>query len=190
MILFLARLIKYTVLFSLILPLQLVGAIALLLVLPFYKGLKLPFFLRWYDSYDLYSDRDDSVYRSVIDKGWWARYVWLAWRNPLNYFHYHHLGLHWNGHEVYLRHNPDEDNVGDSTNDHPGLRHIEVEQIDDLGNRHTYFEYYWIYVYPFNKKVCFRFRLGHKISDLDNPAGSISQWVYVISPWKKFSGKA
>lgn len=183
------RLIKFSLIFLLLLlPLQLVGAILLLFVCPFVPNdkLRLPSLFKWWDIVDDYIGRDTSVIKKIYAQGWWARYCYIAWRNPNNYFGYIYMGLHWTGDEVYTLYDPSEDDVGDGTR--AGFRHIEVVRrnalIDD-----KYFEYYWIYQYPFAKHVCFRFRLGWKIKDTDNPIGSVSQWVYVISPWHNYSGK-
>jgi len=193
--LFIWRLLSHTAtFFAYLLPLQLVGAVILLFVVPFLSpdNLRLPYILRWFDSADSYIGRDTSVYAAVCKSGWWNRYTWLAWRNPINYFGYKHNGLNWEGREIYSKFDPKETSVGDASQDHPGFRHIEVMKPvvqDNQISYITYFEYYWIYQYPFAKKVCFRFRLGWKIKDTDNPKGTTSQWVYVISPWKRYSGK-
>lgn len=181
------RLVKFTLVFLFLLfPLMLSGAIILLAVCPFIpkNQLKLPAFCKWFDIVDAWIGRDTSVIKKIYAQGWWARYCYCAWRNPVNYFDYVYMGLKWNGSEVYTKYNPADDDVGDTTNARPGFRHIEVKQ----GGK-EYFEYYWIYQYPFAKHVCFRFRLGHKIGSEDNPPGTVSQWVYVISPWKQYSGR-
>jgi len=183
----LVRFLRHTATFLFILlPLMIAGWILLLITLPYIRAEQrfLPRWLRWFDNADQYVGRDTSVYYMICDSGWWNRYTWLAWRNPINYFHYVYMGLKWKGGEAYLDYDPAGESVGDSSSDHPGFRHIEVRQ-----NGLHYFEYYWIYRYPFKRDVCFRYRLGWKISDTKNPPGTISQWVFVISPWKKYSGR-
>ena len=163
---------------------MIIGAIVLLCVCPFMAKdrLQLPWLFRWFDIVDSYIGRDTSVIKSIYAAGWWSRYCYCAWRNPINYFDYQYLGLHWNGAEVYTRYNPAEDNIGDGSR--AGLRNIEVLQAN-----HNYYEYYWIYRYPMMPSVCFRFRLGWKITNKQNPAGTVSQWVYVVSPFHGFTGK-
>ena len=186
MLLFIYRLILQTItFFFLLLPLMLIGAIILPFVCPFISKdeLQLPALFRWWDNADSYLNRDTSAYKTVCQAGWWSRYCYIAWRNPINYFDYLRMGLIWRGNEVYTTYNPDEDNIGDGFNQIPGWRHIEVNQ-----NGKKYWEYYLIYVYPFNKKVCFRWRSGYKIKDKNNPTGTITQWCLVLSPWKEYDG--
>ena len=184
-LLFLSRLfIHLSVFLFVLLPLMIAGAIILPFVLPFMAkdNYYLPFWLRWFDNVDGYVGRDTSVYHMICDMGWWARYKWLAWRNPINYFDYRALGLFWKGREVYTFYNPANDNVGDGTR--PGFRHIEIEK-DGV----NYFEYYLIYRYPFAQKYCCRFRMGWKIGNNKNPPHSISQWVLVFNPCHPYTGK-
>lgn len=184
MITFIYRFIKHSLVFLFImLPLMIVGAIVLFPYLPFVPNSQIklnPLFI-WWDNVDSYIDRDTSAYRAICNQGWWARYVYIAWRNPVNYFDYLTMGLLWNSSAIYTKYDPSEDDIGDTTR--AGLRHIEVMQ-----DKKNYYEYYWIYQYPFKKYVCMRFRLGWKIKDKNNPPGSVSQWVFVISPWHNYSG--
>lgn len=172
------------VFFVVTVPLMIAGAIILAFVVPLtwsFDKYRLPKLFRWFDSADPYVGRDTSTFDRVCEKGVWAKYTWLAWRNPINYFEYRWLGLQWLGSEFYLRHNPDEDNIGDGTKS--GMRYIEVSQNDK-----RYFEYYLIYQYPFAPQYCLRFRLGWKIKDLNNSLNSISQWCLVFNPfhpWKR-----
>jgi hypothetical protein len=187
MIKFILRLVKALVQFILIeVPLQLVGAIILLIYLPFTSRLQLPYLLKWFDCADFYIDRDVTTYLGVLAQGWWARYKWLAWRNPINYFEYIYLGIKVAPDHMYTVYNPEEEQVGDSTGDRPGLRYIELQQ-----DNKTYYEYYYIVKYSLfanQEQKCFRFRLGWKISDKNNSIGSYIQHVLVVSPYKSYSG--
>lgn len=182
---FLLRFIKFTFIFSLLVPLMLIGAILLLFVCPFVPNdkLRLPALFKWWDIVDDYIGRDTSVIKKIYAQGWWARYCYIAWRNPINYFDYVYLGLHWTGKEIYTFYNPSDDNVGDTTNARPGFRYIEISQGDKI-----YWEYYLIWLYPFKQDTCLRFRMGWKIGNNKNPANTVSQWCFVISPFKTFSG--
>ena len=183
------RLIVHTGIFLfLLLPLMIVGAISLLFVCPFMPKtrLQLPVMFKWFDNVDSYIGRDTSVYQMKCMDGWWSRYCYIAWRNPINYFDYQYMGLLWDNTEIYTKYDPADDDVGDGTR--AGFRHIEVIRRTPLYDQ-KYYEYYWIYQYPFAKHVCFRFRLGWKIGSNINNKGSISQWVYVISPWHNYTGK-
>jgi len=196
---FLARLLCHTFTFLFVcLPLMLAGTVILLFVCPFMPKdrIRLPYLVRWFDIVDDYIGRDTSVIQKIYAGGWWDRYVYCGWRNSVNYFDYMFLGLRWDGRERYTRYNPAESDIGDGFGQRTGLRYISVEREGHLctcsGQPHLinkhYFEYYFIYQYPFAKKVCFRFRLGWKIKDRINLAGTVSQWVFVISPWKRYDG--
>lgn len=188
MIKFFCRLIDFMLMFfCFLLPMMIIGAIILLFVCPFMPKdkLQLPKYFRWWDNVDSYIGRDTRVYQSVCQQGWWARYCWLAWRNPINYFDYVHLGLKWNGTELYDVYNSNEDDVGDGT--YPGWRHIEVVQYDGKEWK-PYFEYYLIYKYPFAPKYCLRFRCGWKIGDNKNKPDTLSQWCLVFNPLMPYTG--
>lgn len=167
----------------LLLPLQLVGSIILLLVLPFIKGNELPKYLRWFDNADMYVNRDTSTYMSVIQQGYWARYCWLAWRNPLNYFGYAVLGLVLNQpvfQTVYT--GMDSLQVSDGVNGKPGLLYSEVVQ-----DKKIYFEYYYIKKYIIlGQTKCFRFRMGYKFGRAQYMKRV--QFVMVISPYHSYDG--
>lgn len=178
--LFLFRFIKHILVFFLIcLPIMLAGipmvAIAMLMIKN--SDMKLPRLFRWWDNADLYLGRDTSAYRAVCAQGKWARYSWLVFRNPMNYFDYVNLGLKWMGGEYYSHYNPKDNDVGNSTNERPGFKYIEVIQVNS-----TYYEYYWVYKYAFWPTKCFRFRFGWKIGDNTNKPNTISQWCLVIAP--------
>ncbi len=185
MLLFLYRLFKHIdVFFVVCLPIMLLGIPMVAIALCFVSDTdyKLPRLFRWWDNADLYTGRDTSVYRAVCAKGKWARYSWLVFRNPMNYFDYFYLGFVWTTTGVYVHYNPKNDDVGDGTR--PGHRYIEVL----LGNE-TYYEYYLIYKYPFAPHYCFRFRTGWKIGDNKNKKGSFTQWCLVLNPFMPYTGK-
>lgn len=183
---FIKRLLKNLgILFGVLLPLQLVGIIVLLptvflnhrlvgSLLPTNARelLKLPAFLKWFDSADLYEEfgRDPETYvEKVAPLGWWERYKWLALRNPLNYFGYKVLGYRA---KTDIPGSP----VGDNTGKEPGLSVIELDD--------GVYEYYLIYRYA--DKLCFRFRMGHKLQDTKQ--GELAQWVFVVQPFKTYDG--
>lgn len=100
------RLLRHTLVLLLMkVPLQLVGIVVLLPVLAVLniKGPidRLPRPLRWFDNAESFlverglkvTEEIDGVYGDVYDpadKSWlsrtWQSYVWLGWRNPVNYF--------------------------------------------------------------------------------------------------------
>ena len=166
------------------LPLMLAGTVILLFVCPFMANdrLRLPWLFRYFDIVDDYIGRDTSVIKAIYAKGWWARYVYCAWRNSINFFDYFKLGLLWNGSEVYTKYNPAEDHI--NTGNTAGFRHIEVMQGDK-----SYYEYALVYVYPFAKPYCFYYRQGWKIVNKNNPAGSVSQFCLTANPFCTFTGK-
>jgi hypothetical protein len=178
-------------------PLQLVGAVLLLGYLPYQQNLikrkpntpvQLPVLLRWFDCADLYLEfgRTPVTYLfKVVPQGWWVRYCWLAWRNPINYFSYAYLSR-----RVILR-NIDKSKsfeegdplVGDSTGDHPGFFHVSVEDFD---GQVTY-EYYYILKWSATK--CCRIRFGHKVGPLkDLKDGQYIQGVIVCQPYRSYGG--
>lgn len=201
---FVQRFIKYlATFFCIIIPLQLLGTLILFPLCYFYGIGKLPRIFRWFDSADPHIGRNTEVVDKISNGEHTKynfypyptshmqitinRYMWLAWRNPLNYFAYTQLGFTLDKSAArVLREDPADLEIGDSPGDHPGLFHIEIEQ-----HGKTFYEYYWIYPYTFPGKgtVCIRFRMGWKISqsstwkDIEHV-----QWVFVISPVKSYSG--
>lgn len=174
------------------LPLMLAGVVVLLFVCPFMAKdrLQLPRLVKWFDIVDAWIGRDVSVIRKIYAGGWWSRYVYCAWRNPINYFGYYYLGLNWNGAEEYTRYNPAEDKI--NTGNRQGFRHIEVRQpywdAEMVEWDRKYYEYCLVWVYPFAKPYCLYFRFGWKIVDKNNPRGTTSQWVLTINPFCTFTG--
>ena len=164
---------------------MIIGAISLLIYLGIKKNnapINLPKYLRWFDNADLYVGRDVSTYLKVIFSGWWSRYTWLAFRNPTNYFNYVYLGFVFKESFVYIKHNSEEDKIGDTSKE--GFRHIELVN----GDGKRYYEYYYIKKYWFNPKVCFRFRMGWKIKDNKNKEKDAVQYCLVIAPYKEYTG--
>lgn len=176
MILFIYRFIICLALFLLQLPLQLLGSILLLPLCYFYNIGYLPLISRWLDSADPFIGRDISTITSVNTQGYWSKYIWLAWRNPLNYFNYKVTGFQFpinTNYEVI-----GNLSVGDSTNDIPGYKCIQL----DTG----YYEY--LYVKQITTNSCVYFRMGWKIGDLSNKPLSYCQSVFTIS-YRSYSGK-
>lgn len=158
-------------------PLQLAGIVVLPVICLVYDIGHLPYVLRWFDSVDPYINRDTSVITAVNNKGWLAKYNWLALRNPTNYFCYKHLGYQFTGDESYYI--AGHMLVGDSTGDIPGFVMIELST--------GIYEYR--YVKRIGKTACFYFRLGHKIGNTNNPKDSYCQHVFTIS-YRAYSGQS
>lgn len=183
---FLLRFIKFLSVFLLIcVPVMILGAILLLIFLPISHNrypITLPFLLRWFDCADFYVGRDTSTYRKVVSLGWFSRYTWLAFRNPMNYFDYQYLGLKIKKPIQYLLYNPEESKV--DNNKKEGLRHIELLN----GDNKQYFEYFYIKKIPFWPTKCIRFRMGWKIKDNDHKEYDILQFCLVFNPFHPYTG--
>lgn len=164
-----------------VIPLMILGWLILPFVLLFVpkNQIRLPAVFKWFDSVDSYIGRDTSVYQSVCQQGYWARYTWIAFRNPINYVGYKVLGFQFNGTEMYYRYDPKQFDIGDTSRE--GFRSIEV-----MKDKNFYYEYYWIKKWSQTK--CLRIRIGWKIVNNLNPIGSWCQWVLVFQPWKDYSG--
>ena len=185
------RFIYHVALFLLVsLPLMLIGAIVLI---PFialgYKIGSLPIVVRWFDSVDPYVGRDTTVITRVNNGQFWDqysplqlklnRYMWLAFRNPINYFTYKYLGFVWGRPEIVVK---GDSQVGDSAGKHEGLCYTEVRQ-----DNKTYYEYY--YIKKITNSSCIRFRFGYKIGDITkNKPGDIQQEVLVFQIFKSYTG--
>lgn len=200
-LLFSIRLIKHLSIFLFIsVPLQLIGVLLLLPITACYDIGELPKILRWFDSADPFIGRDTSVIKQInrgtskyyphptleertklrltLDK-----YLWLAWRNPTNYFEYKYLGVQAIlafppvVYRTYLNNNDIGKEIGDHRNDAPGYEYIEMQI-----NNKIYYEYYAIIPmnYPLIKKKALRFRMGHKLLGTRN-----WEWVqhaFVFNP--------
>lgn len=185
---FFLRLLKQSLMLLLVsIPLQLVGAIVVgiyLLIDPTCK--KLPTYLKWFDGADQYVGRNTDVYVRIMSDTMSVKYVWLCWRNPINYFSYSYLGFQVNLRDIdktrsYEAGDPE---VGDSTGDHEGLFYVEVVDFDS----NVYYEYY--YIKKWTATTCFRFRCGWKIGSLAAlKDGEYVQDVLVCQPYKSYSGQ-
>lgn len=191
MLKFLGRLIyRLGILFLVSIPLQLIGIIILLPVC-LYQGTSLkplPKLLRWFDNADQFVGRNTDTYFDIYRSGWWNRYIWMAFRNPLNYFGYSILGYKvkdlvsdYGGNENY--------SVGDGVENIEGFLNTEVSF--GLWDEEEIYEYYYIKAYNFfGLRKCFRFRMGYKIGDPYNiKIGDVIQSVMVIQPFMTYSGK-
>lgn len=145
--LLLLRILKQAlVLILILLPLELLGLIILPVILPFIPKDQeyLPCWLRWYDNHERYTYQDtqdgidglagDKYYRvkhkiypyTVNYSFWhllWHRYLWLALRNPLNYFQYKYCGKLGPSYVTVLKGEP---NVGDLPGQKQGTRYMEL----------------------------------------------------------------
>jgi len=190
------------------LPLQIVGIFLLPFVLPFVpKDTEvLPRWLRWFDNNHSHLNLRENP--TIIDglAGWpeyrrvrgiypqapynffkllWGRYVWLAWRNPTNYFAYAVLGFTW-PERVYIVSQSGDLGIGDFTR--PGSYKTVIRDLD----RNEYWEYYLIYKYKHIPGRCFRLRMGYKIGDPrdgHNYVGRQIQWVFAPSPLHSYKGE-
>ncbi len=163
------------------LPLEIIGWCVLIPAVYFAKGYKLPRLLRWFDNADQYIGRDTSTYIGVVDSGKLNQYLWLAFRNPINYFGYRVLGVCPQTAIEAIYETQNTTTVGDTSSE--GFYHCEAV-IDGIRRS----EYYLVKAYP-GKKTCFRFRMGHKIQRLNsNPIGSYIQYVFCIQPYKSYTG--
>jgi hypothetical protein len=170
MIKFLFRFISCLFIWLLVcIPLQLVGSVLLLILCCFFNIGKLPRLFRWFDSADPFVGRDTSVIDKVSTDGWYARYTWLAWRNPLNYFGYKVLGFQSKEAIPSIA-------IGNTSDAHPGKYYLESQ---------GHYEYCLIHLWSPTK--CFRFRMGHKLNK--TKVGDWVQRVGVIQPYIDFSGK-
>jgi hypothetical protein len=67
--------------------------------------------------------------------------------------------------------------IGD--NSKPGFYYVETQE--------GLYEYY--YIYKWSSTKCFRFRMGHKIGNIQtNTPGSWIQVVFVLQPYKSYTG--
>lgn len=175
-----------------VLPLQLVGATTLLVYLPVHlwllkhgykESIKLPYLLRWFDNADLYVFRNTTKYLQVFSSGYWNLYVWLAWRNPLNYFGYKILGFTVTNKLRVLEESNNQYEVGDLK--HDGEYKVLLEQEGKY-----YFEYYRVIKYAFQGvRKCIRIRIGWKIQrTIDLGLGEHVQWVCSFKILNSYTG--
>lgn len=166
------------------LPLQLVGALVLPVVLLFVPADQnvLPNAFKWFDNAEIplaIGSQDDglsgpaSYSNEMVSKYglYLTRYIWLAWRNPINYFQYKVLGIHINDTFKIIDASEYNDNVGNKEGNVTG---VSKSTISNDGK--TYFEYYR--VIKLWSTRCLRIRLGWKISNpVDVEQGSYIQYV-------------
>ncbi len=204
-------LIHFSIFLFISLPLQLLGAIVLIPVVPFYDIGKLPFLFRWFDSVDTYTNRDLWTINLINGGGWIDdpitpsgtysghqllinKYVWLAWRNPINYFSYKVLGIQVQGEVITTLNNlyplipvplNESIEIGDTEGNYPGIQSVEMAI-----NNKTYYEYYMACPYTiFGATRCIRIRIGYKLTDFVLVNGALIEEVFVISPFHSYSGK-
>jgi hypothetical protein len=189
------RIIKHLLIYLVVLtPLEIIGLIILFPVLLFVSkdSYSLPKYLAWFDNDTLdgingsYSFRKDMKTRAEDDPSFlrlaYARYVWIALRNPLNSFQYQKLGIPLMLQIGPTRHLGDT-NVGDM--DYCGTEITEVDIFDTKVR--TYWELYTIIPYrvPFYKQpLCIRIRLGWKLTSIRG----IAQFALVFNPVMPFRG--
>ena len=176
MLLFLGRLIKHTARYLFVcLPLELVGIVLLGIIIPL--NLKVPL---WYTNY--HNEGPEAI---GLEPTKWNTYVWLAWRNPLNYFQYAILGWEYPGSILLPQaelHYIGNTNVGDDSAE--GFLRIEAVT---WGDKSVSYEYYYIKAYTiFGQRKCIRFRMGHKLKNL--VVRETAQWVLVFNPVMGYSG--
>lgn len=198
---FILKILKHlSVLLLLKIWIQIFGLIILAVVLPFIprSAETLPKIFRWWDNNEIHvrDDGDDGLLgppyyreeRGTTDKYaisrfklFYERYIWLALRNPANYFQYSVLGLKITGPVKVLY---DNGNVNVGTHDWSdyGTYKLIIEH-----DGKEYFEYYVVKPYPFlGGKYGIRFRVGWKIRNPhDDPPGKIIQWVFSINPVRR-----
>lgn len=183
-------LIKHTLIFLFItLPLQLVSIVVLPFILPFIPKDRetLPAFVRWFDNAEIplgIGSKDDGLagpayyrepsiasYKKVLRTDYLSlllcRYIWLAFRNPLNYFQYKAIGVKISG-PIIIKEKQGDDTVGNKEGDHAGVYYIKGNQ--------GYWQYYK--VIKLGSTRCLRIRLGYK--DPDENTG-YCQFVYTIN---------
>lgn len=100
-------------------------------------------------------------------KGYWQELSWLCFRNPVNNLCAKTLAASFSPYIV-----EGDETVGDKT--HGGSYAIRMGWA---------WEYYC--VIPYGKR-CFRARIGWKISG--KKPGDLCEFVFVINPWKSYSG--
>lgn len=161
-----------------LLPLTLLGipilAVAILFMPPVMVGL--PKSIKWFDNWG-----------KEYPAGYWARFTWMALRNPVNYFQYSVLGMPTTGTLVQTMTNK---NYFVSDKGHGGLLEQEVK-CQETGK--TYYEVYYVKPYMvFGRKLAIRARIGHKIgTHMIDPYASLPpviQWVFSINPFQPYTG--
>ena len=214
------RIFLHTLIFFCVLtPLKLVGLLVLPWVLLFVPRDReyLPKLFRWFDNQEYHYAIDkldpeidglagDKLYRSQRNlrddsgfwKLWYERFIWLAIRNPVNYFQYAVLGLHVSaGYELLYHYTtlPSDSwklQVGNTKNMYCGFARHDIRSY--MKPKRDYWEYYWVKPYNlFGTRRCIRLRMGWKIGNIKNLddhflQSKAVQFTYNLNPWKTFEG--
>jgi hypothetical protein len=196
----LIRILKHlTIYLTISLPLQIIGIVALAIVVPFMNNstVRLPYLLRWFDLADNYPEynRTNITYvNKILPQGKWARYNYLALRNPTNYFAYKYLSIKRPALSTVFNYSyhqePDKawknkyerKEIGDTTA--AGKMYAELREGNgDEDGKVLAYEYYVVWKYREDK--CVRIRIGYKLGGLP---GQYVQEVFVISPFHSYTG--
>lgn len=188
----LLRFLKHLLMFiGIILPLTVIGWIILypvLLVLP-KSSTALPRALVWFDNVDGdgligdLSNQQRNADKGIDPEGAYAKYKWIAFRNPIQGFKYLVLGAPANEINLvtsvsrsYIVGQP----VGDYTSGGTLFAYSDNRQ---------YYEYYYIIPYKvLTLNLCVRIRFGWKLIGIaDKPREYIS-WTFALSPWHTYRG--
>jgi len=101
---------------------------------------------------------------------YWREFNWLVLRNPVNNLLTYNLAFTDGPHLGEIKGNP---NISDKT--FGGFYKAKWG---------CAWEYYLVKPYDFFGRRCLRIRIGWKLVNADKPAA----FVFVINPWKKYSG--
>ena len=188
-------------------PMQLLGMIILAPLLLFIPRDKeyLPRMFKWFDNADYYRKPKGSLIDGLSGDpehrnqykdptGWWARYYWLAIRNPINYFQYYKLGVAYElGNVTDIQHSGNRytsDWIRNKTFKNNGLFIAEVT----IKNK-VYWELYW--VFNWNDSQCLRLRLGWKINQVPEmsilsqvTANRHFQFTFNFHPYKEIQDRS
>ncbi|HVE44060.1 MAG TPA: hypothetical protein VNC84_02865 [Gammaproteobacteria bacterium] len=176
-----------------VLPLLLIGGLIVLPIALFFikkEQKTLPRLLWMFDNADYQVGRDTSTFDEVCEKGKWARYTWLAWRNPLNGLSYWQ-GFRWTDQVIFTRYDKKTKRVGNTTGRTSGYKRTDILVTDPRTNQTTVYRERWlIFPWPFfcpNK--CIEYRNGHKIGNPgENNPGDHIQEVARITCCRFFDG--
>ena len=163
--------------------LQLSGIVILPFVLLFVPKSKevLPDAFAWFDNHEIrlkQGSMDDGLagpayYRDDMVKKYGlylTRYIWLAFRNPVNYFQYSVLGFLVDRTTKFdvTKYGPQ---VGNQEGDKAGLSVLVATDSDGESTADIY------YVVKLTKARCLRIRIGHKLKDPSETKPYIAQYV-------------
>jgi hypothetical protein len=155
----------------------------------------LPRWLKWFDNADddgLIGDpanQERNRKRGIDPQGYIAKLLWLAFRNPINYFKYRVLGLKTSEIEYYTAIIEKSDIPGKPIGDYysGGKRYIEVQ----LKDGSKAYEYYLVWPYRLlNRALCLRIRMGWKIGhpdEVQKPREYLS-YAGTLNPVGSFKG--